>query len=157
MTSIEDMFSQETYPGSKRLRRAAPEVIEPVIHEWQDSKFTHHTLPGVGRVRVYSIGALATALGVSVRTIREWTIRGAIPDAPYRLPSNMLVKGERKAGRRLYPAPYIEAAVEVMSRNGLLGRGPVEWDDHPEVTQEIVREWKRIKSRISDNEYRRSV
>lgn len=157
MISIEDMFSQETYPGSKRLRRAAPEVIEQVSEDWQDTNYTTKILPGVGKVRVYSVGALANALGVSVRTIREWTIRGAIPDAPYRLPSNMLVKGERKAGRRLYPAPYIEAVVKVMAKHELLGRGPVDWDNHYEATQEIVMEWKRIKSKSHDNEYRRLV
>lgn len=155
-TDIEEFFSQETYPGSKRLRRPAPEPVESLDMPWQEDKFTMKNIPGVGEVKVYSIGAFATALGVSVRTIREWTIRGAIPDAPYRLPSNMLVKGERKPGRRLYPAPFIEACVKVMAVRGLLGQRRIDWNNHYEVTQEIVREWKSIKSQYSNNnEYRR--
>lgn len=146
-SSIEEMFQQtELYPGSKQKRRflglQKPDY-EP--KEWEEANYTLKTLPKIGEVRMYTIGAVAKSVGVSVPTIRLWISKQYIPDAPYKLPSTMVVRGEQTDGRRLYTAPYIHSLVRIMREHGLLGQRPVPWEETPDASEDILEEWKRIK------------
>jgi hypothetical protein len=145
--SIEDMFHQtELYPGSKQKRRFLG--LQKPSHEpkeWEEANYTLKTLPDIGEMRMYTIGAVAKSVGVSVPTIRLWIDKQFIPDAPYKLPSTMVVRGEQTSGRRLYTAPYIHALVRIMREHGLLGTRPVLWEENPQATDDILNEWKRIK------------
>lgn len=150
---IDQIFSLESneddyYPGSRRKRteRAAPpEEFHP--DEWRDT-YTTKTINGE-EIRFYTIGALSNALGVSVPTIRQWIKNGRIPQAPYRLPANMLVKGSNVEGRRLYTEEIIDVTVEIFRKHGILGRRRILWDNHPEVPIEIMQEWSRLASKTN--------
>jgi hypothetical protein len=120
----EDLF----YPGSKK-RKSLDMQYDFIPEPWQD-KFFVKKIKGE-EVKVYAVGALADALGVSAPAIRSWIRKGYIPQSPYRLPSNMVVQGEKVAGRRLYTAEYIESAVEVFRRNGILGQTRIMWTSTP--------------------------
>lgn len=133
----EDLF----YPGSKR-KRSEPLSYDFIPDPWQD-KFFLKTIRGE-EVKVYAVGALAKALGVSPPAIRAWIRKGYIPQAPYRLPPNMKVRGEQAPGRRLYTAEYIEAAVHVFERNGVLGQTRIMWAQHPNISVEVLEAWQKI-------------
>lgn len=136
--------AEEYYPGSKRKRRDVEVVsnVEFIPDPWRDN-FTLKPLRGV-ETKMYPIGALANALGVSVQSIRHWTRMGYIPSAPYRLPANMVIKGEKVSGRRLYTEPLIDAAVAAFEKRGLLGKPRIEWSKHPDLPIEITETWTRI-------------
>ena len=73
----------EYYPGSKKKRKAVvkkePEVV--VSPNW-DSRPTKRTLPNGTDVDMFTIGALAAALGRPIITIRSWIKEGYLPSAP---------------------------------------------------------------------------
>lgn len=139
------------YPGSKK-KKALDIQYDFIPEPWQDKYFVKN-IKGE-EVKVYAVGALADALGVSTPAIRAWIRKGYIPQSPYRLPSNMVVQGEKVAGRRLYTREYIDAAVEVFRRNGVLGQTRILWSKHPNVSIEVLEAWqginKRNKERNSD-------
>lgn len=143
---VDEIFGDEEetafYPGSRHKRTIVP-AMEFIPDDWHDN-YTEKTFGGVA-VRMYPIGAMADALGVSVPTIRSWTKLGYIPQAPYRLPSNMIVGGQQAAGRRLYTAELIESVVEIFQKHGLLGQQRVLWKEHPGIPIEIVETWSRIQ------------
>lgn len=145
---IDEIFSdepeeQQYYPGSKRKRREEPKpVIEFIADPWREN-FTLKPLKGV-ETKMYPVGALANALGVSVQSIRHWTRKGYIPAAPYRLPANMVIDGKKVAGRRLYTEPLIEAVVAAFEKRGLLGKPRIEWSQHNDLSIEIAETWSRI-------------
>jgi DNA-binding transcriptional MerR regulator len=62
--------------------------------------------------QVFTIGALAKALGCSVQVIRLWESKGIIPETPLR----------GSGGDRLYTAEFIEMVAEVLEQKGRLGR-----------------------------------
>lgn len=131
------------YPGSAKKRKAVEKPsIEFIPEPWQDN-FVLKTVSGV-EVPMYTVGTFAEALGVSVPTIRNWTAKGYIPQAPYRLPSNMVVNGKKVEGRRLYTKELIQATVEILGKYGILGKSRVIWDDHPQVTLDLIQEWTKI-------------
>jgi hypothetical protein len=132
---------QEFYPGSKRKRREEPK-FEFIADPWRENYTIKH-FNGKDR-KMFTIGAMAQALGVSVPAIRKWIKLGYIPQAPYRLPSNMVVAGEKAAGRRLYTEEIIDATVDVFQRNGILGKTRIVWEKHPRVPIEIVEAWDKI-------------
>lgn len=135
---------EEFYPGSKR-KRSEPGNFDFVPDPWEE-KFFLKTIRGQ-EVKVYSVGALASALGVSTPAIRSWIRKGYIPQSPYRLPSNMVVQGEKVAGRRLYTAEYINAAVEVFKRHGVLGQTRIMWANHSDISMEVLEAWQKINER----------
>ena len=149
---IDELFAREPhassendedyYPGSRRKRRdKEPDLVfEP--QDWHDD-YTIKTVKGVD-TRLYPVGALATALGVSVSSIRRWSVLGRMPAAPYRLESTMVVNGQRVAGRRYYSKEMIDAVVEVFTAHGVLGRQRIEWTEHPDIPIEIYEKWKAI-------------
>lgn len=143
----EEPPADEYYPGSKRKRAEKPASsnVEFIPDPWREN-FTMKTINGV-ETKMYPIGSLANALGVSVQSIRHWTRSGYLPQAPYRLPSNMVINGKKVSGRRLYTEPLIEAAVAAFEKRGLLGKPRIEWSKHSDLPIEIAEVWSRtVKS-----------
>ena len=135
---------EDLYPGSRRPLPKAKfvPVREFISDPWKDN-YTIKTIGGV-ETKMYAIGALATALGVSVPSIRYWTRAGYLPLAPYRLPSNMIVSGKKVSGRRLYTEPLIEAVIDAFAKRDLLGKPRIEWSQHKDLPIEIREAWSRI-------------
>lgn len=132
-------------PGSKRKRREPdPKVSRRKVGEsngWDENPIIK-TLGGK-EVEVFTIGALAAALEKSIVSVRLWERKGYIPRAPYRLRSKTL-KGQKTGGNRVYTRALIESTVEEFSRRGLLGTARVEWSQHDDLTDALVKRWKEI-------------
>ena len=145
---IEAAFADLEYiPGSKKKRRDLdPKVSRRKSGEsngW-DANPVIKTLGGV-ETEVFTLGALALALEKTIVTIRLWERKGYIPRAPYRLRSKTL-KGEKTGGNRVYTRALIESAIEEFHRRGLLGSARVEWSQHEDLTEALVKRWKDITS-----------
>lgn len=140
------------YPGSKRKRKVkvekAPEVVPDL--NW-DAKPYKKLLPNGKEVDMFTIGALAAALGRPVITIRAWIKEGYLPASPYRLPTTKNVKGEDHAGRRLYSRAMVEKLVELFSSAGLLNVKRIEWSLHRHLPQEIAEAWNTIRANETKN------
>jgi hypothetical protein len=145
---IEKAFADLEYiPGSKKKRRELdPKVSRRKAGEsngW-DANPTIKTLGGQ-ETEVFTIGALALALEKSIVSVRLWERKGYIPRAPYRLRSKTL-KGQKTGGNRVYTRALIETALEEFSKRGLLGTARVEWNQHEDLTEALVKRWKEITS-----------
>jgi hypothetical protein len=145
---IDAAFADLEYiPGSKKKRRDLdPKVSRRKSGEsngW-DANPVIKTLGGV-ETEVFTIGALALALEKTIVTIRLWERKGYIPRAPYRLRSKTL-KGEKTGGNRVYTRALIESSIEEFNRRGLLGSARVEWSQHEDLTEALVKRWKDITS-----------
>jgi hypothetical protein len=145
---IEAAFADLEYvPGSKKKRRDLdPKVSRRKSGEsngW-DANPVIKTLGGI-ETEVFTIGALALALEKTIVTIRLWERKGYIPRAPYRLRSKTL-KGEKTGGNRVYTRALIESSIEEFNRRGLLGSARVEWSQHEDLTDALVKRWKDITS-----------
>lgn len=142
---IDSTFSDLYYPNSKRKRRE-PELA-PVKSQtdWEDD-FTKKTLPNGKEVHMYTIGALAKALGRSVKTLRAWMDEDKLPQPPYRLPSTTGVNGKEYAGRRLYSKAMVEATVDIFSTAGLLHEPRVDWSVHRQLGDKIAEAWEQIRA-----------
>ena len=145
---IDAAFADLEYiPGSKKKRRDLdPKVSRRKSGEsngW-DANPVVKTLGGV-ETEVFTIGALALALEKTIVTIRLWERKGYIPRAPYRLRSKTL-KGEKTGGNRVYTRALIESSIEEFNRRGLLGSARVEWSQHEDLTEALVKRWKDITS-----------
>jgi len=143
---IEAAFADLEYvPGSKQKRREPdPKVSRRKSGEsngW-DSNPIIKTLGGK-ETDVFTIGALAQALEKTIVTIRLWERKGYIPRAPYRLRSKTL-GGKKTGGNRVYTRALIESAIEEFNRRGLLGSARVEWNQHEDLTDALVKRWKEI-------------
>lgn len=135
----------EYVPGSKRKRREPdPKVSRRKVGEsngWDEHPIMK-TLGGQ-EVEVFTISALAHALEKSIVSVRLWERKGYIPRAPYRLRSKTL-KGQKTGGNRVYTRALIEATVEEFAKRGLLGTARVEWNQHDDLTDALVKRWKEI-------------
>jgi hypothetical protein len=145
---IEAAFADLEYvPGSKKKRRDLdPKVSRRKSGEsngW-DANPVIKTLGGI-ETEVFTIGALALALEKTIVTIRLWERKGYIPRAPYRLRSKTL-KGEKTGGNRVYTRALIESSIDEFNRRGLLGSARVEWSQHEDLTEALVKRWKEITS-----------
>lgn len=142
LKAFEDL---EYIPGSKKKRREPdPKVSLRRSGEsngWDENPIIK-TLGGQD-VEVFTISALAQALEKTIVTVRLWERKGYIPRAPYRLRSKTL-KGQKTGGNRVYTRALIEATVEEFSKRGLLGTARVEWNQHDELTDALVKRWKEI-------------
>jgi hypothetical protein len=142
---IAQMFGsaeEDRYPGSRHSRRPPAEyVAEPWRQDYYEKTVWGRTY------RLYAIGSVAEAMGVSVPTLRLWEKNSFIPEAPYRLPSNMIVGGEKAVGRRLYSEEMIDALVEIFDKHGLLGRKRIMWTQYPEIPIEVHETWTAIFQR----------
>jgi hypothetical protein len=148
---IEAAFADLEYvPGSKQKRREPdPKVSRRKIGEsngW-DANPIIKTLGGKD-TEVFTIGALALALEKTIVTVRLWERKGYIPRAPYRLRSKTL-GGKKTGGNRVYTRALIESAIEEFNRRGLLGSARVEWSQHEDLTDALVKRWKEIISNES--------
>lgn len=133
-------------PGSKQKRRDPSGLSEKrrakILGEsngW-DANPIIKTLQGV-ETEVFTIAALAAALEKQVVTIRLWEKKGYIPIAPYRLRSKNL-NGKKVNGNRVYTRDLIEITIEEFQRRGLLGSARVEWNQHEDLTDTLVKRWK---------------
>ena len=135
----------EYVPGSKKKRREPDQKVSRrksgESNGW-DANPIMKTLGGQ-EVEVFTISALAIALEKTIVTVRLWERKGYIPRAPYRLRSKTL-GGKKTGGNRVYTRALIEAAVEEFSKRGLLGTARVEWNQHDELTDALVKRWKDI-------------
>jgi len=147
-------FSDLEYlPGSKKKKRRE---IDPKVSRrkkgesngWDENPIIK-SLGGV-ETEVFTIGALAHALEKTIVTIRLWERKGYIPRAPYRLRSKTL-KGQKTGGNRVYTRALIESAIEEFSVRGLLGSARVEWGDHDDLTEALIRRWKTITNSESQS------
>ena len=148
---IEKAFADLEYaPGSKKKRRELdPKVSRRKVGEsngW-DANPVIKTLGGK-ETEVFTIGALALALEKSIVSVRLWERKGYIPKAPYRLRSKTL-KGQKTGGNRVYTRALIEATIEEFSKRGLLGTARVEWNQHDDLTETLLKTWKAITSEES--------
>ena len=143
---LDAVFADLEYlPGSKRKRRDLdPKVSRRKSGEnngW-DSNPVIKTLGGK-ETEVFTISAFAQALDKSLVTVRLWERKGYIPRAPYRLRSKT-VKGQKTGGNRVYTRALIESAVDEFSRRGLLGSARVEWNQHDDLTDALIKRWTTI-------------
>ena len=144
---IEKAFADLEYlPGSKKQKRRDedPKVSRRKSGEtngWDENPIIK-TLGGK-ETEVFTISALAHALEKSLVTIRLWERKGYIPRAPYRLRSKTL-KGQKTGGNRVYTKPLIEATLDEFAKRGLLGTARVEWNQHEDLTEALVKRWKEI-------------
>jgi len=151
--AIDDMFSglEQFYPGSKRKRREAIIAVttnQTPVGSWEDLSVIKH-IHGQDRP-MYTIGALARALNKSEKSVRLWTTRGYIPNAPYRMKSVTGRDGVERRGRRLYTKEMIEAAVDSFARRGLLDAPRVEWSRHTDIGVELSESWNQIQQAIAN-------
>jgi hypothetical protein len=145
---IEKAFADLEYiPGSKRKRRNPDEKVSRrksgESNGWDQNPIIK-TLGGV-ETEVFTIGALALALEKTIVTIRLWERKGYIPRAPYRLRSKTLA-GKKTGGNRVYTRALIESAIEEFSLRGLLGSARVEWNQHDDLTDALLKRWKEVTS-----------
>jgi hypothetical protein len=95
---------------------------------------------------MFTIGALAEALGRPVITIRTWIKEGYLPASPYRLPSKKNIRGEDQMGRRLYTRSMIEIVIELFGKAGLIYIKRIEWAENKQLTNEIAEAWDKIRA-----------
>lgn len=146
---IENSFADldAYYPGSKRKRKA-PVQKEPEVQidkNW-DAKPYSKTLPNGTDIDMFTIGALAAAVGRPVITIRTWIKEGYLPASPYRLPDTVDKYGKTNFGRRMWSRAMIESLIEKLDRAGLLYVKRIEWPDHRNLSKEIAEAWTQIRA-----------
>ena len=136
---------EEYYPGSRRKRREPSVAPLKVVSvgSW-DSAPQVKKLPNGKVVELFSMGSLGVALrNRPLVTLRLWERKGYIPKAPYRLRS-MIVDGIKKPGWRMYSRAMIESAIESFQSRGLLDSARIDWNQHLDLSIEILENWKRI-------------
>jgi hypothetical protein len=135
------------YPGSKRKRKPVtakkPEIETDT--NW-DSRPVKKTLPNGRDLEMFTIGALAAAVGRPIVSIRAWIKEGYLPASPYRLPTKKDVNGKDHAGRRLYSRAMVEKLVEILDKAGLLQTKRIEWPLHRQVSLDIAEAWGQIRA-----------
>ena len=146
---IEETFGDLYYPGSKRKRRE-PKVEETVKSEW-DKHPRPTVMPNGKELDLFTIGALAEALGRPVITIKLWMKEGHLPTSPYRLPTKVDKNGKERQGRRLYSKSMIESAISVFTKFGVLHVKRIDWDKYRKVTEEIAEAWEKSRAEETAN------
>lgn len=132
------------YPGSKKTRREAlPPEVQPDL-EW-DAKPYIKTLPSGKDIEMFTIGALAGAIGRPIITVRKWMREGHVPPSPYRLPTKKNKHGEEHKGRRLYTRAMVEVAVDIFTKNGLMDKTRIDWSQHRSVAQQLNEAWQQLR------------
>lgn len=146
---IEETFGDLYYPGSKRKRRE-PKVEEKVETAW-DRHPRPTVLPNGKEIDLFTIGALAEALGRPVITIKLWMKEGHLPTSPYRLPTKVDKTGKERQGRRLYSRSMIESAIAVFTKFSVLHVKRIDWDKYRKVTEEIAKAWEQSRAEETAN------
>lgn len=140
MTTVEEMFDDLRYPGSKRLRRPATEPADLHDDRWDAHPLVKSRKNGE-TTEFFFPSALAKALGRTSGTIRTWERAGYIPAAPFRLPGYTDARGKKHPGKRVYTRELIEIAVEEFASRDLLGANRVEWKSHDDLTIALIERW----------------
>jgi hypothetical protein len=146
---IESTFADldSYYPGSKRKRKPiVAKTIEAGADVAWDSTPIKKTLPNGRDIEMFTIGALAAAVGRPVVSIRAWITQGYLPASPYRLPTKKDVNGKDHAGRRLYSRAMVEKLVEILDKAGLLHTKRIEWPLHRQISLDIAEAWSNIRA-----------
>lgn len=142
--------SRGYFPGSKQPLpdleedKTTKKTPQKEAVTWDARYYTK--LVGGRPTEMFTIGALAQALGRSVITLRAWIRGGHIPPASYRLPKRGSI-----AGRRLYTRPQIEAVVAVAKEHGILDTPRVEWSKHLTFRADVQRAWDAIRAKANEN------
>ena len=135
------------YPNSKQKRKEKVAPKQEVFPDTQwDSRPRITTLPNGKDIELFTIGAIASALGRPVITIRAWLKEGYLPAAPYRLPAKKNINGEDHQGRRLYSRAMVEKVVELFDKSGLLYVKRIDWDSNRHLSLEIAEAWSQIRA-----------
>ena len=147
-----DALDAVIFPGGAPSRRAraergAPAVETPAIIEssWDDHP-QHKYLRGEP-VEVFTVGALAEALGVSTKAIYKWERQRIMPPSRYRTeaPREGPIPGKTAAGRRLYTRAQIEAVIDAAREAYVsMPRTPGTRPDWKLFTALVVRSWKAL-------------
>lgn len=150
---IEKEFAglDQFYPGSKRKRKMSVPSAKVVDTLTWNERPTIKTLPNGKDVEMYTIGALATALGRPIITIRTWIKLGYLPDSPYRLPAKLDKRGKEVQGRRLYTRPMIETAVALFDSAGISQTNRIDWSLHRDLVTKIDEAWDKIRVQETEN------
>lgn len=127
MSNFLDRFSDIGVPGRRApMNRAAPaETVTDTTPVWDD-KPLKYLVKGVEQ-EFFTIGAVATALGVSVQSIRAWEQKGLMPRSPYRSPRPRRAQLPDKAskGRRLWTREQVDGILRLAREEGvILNRKP---------------------------------
>ena len=80
-------------------------------------------------VRMFTIGALARAIGKGISTIRVWERNGTLPETPYR----------SKKGDRLYTLEMVESIQKALRQAGKLDIGVLKEKKRPAYVEKSVR------------------
>lgn len=147
---INQTFGDLYYPGSKRKRRNPEEVKAPKESTW-DAHPRPTTMPNGKELDLFTIGALAEALGRPVITLKLWMKEGHLPTSPYRLPTKVDKNGKERQGRRLYSRSMIESAVAVFTKFNVLHVKRIDWDKYRKVTDEIAEAWNKSRAEETAN------
>lgn len=146
---IESTFADldSYYPGSKRKRKPiVAKTVEAGADVAWDSSPVKKTLPNGRDLEMFTIGALAAAVGRPVVSVRAWIKQGYLPASPYRLPTKKDVNGKDHAGRRLYSRAMVEKLVEILDKAGLLHIKRIEWPLHRQISLDIAEAWSNIRA-----------
>jgi hypothetical protein len=141
---IDQMFplADEYYPGSKRKRKERKEKPKVETPSWSARAYTK-ILNGK-EVEFFTIGALASALGRPIITIRYWIENGYIPTSTYKMPSVVDKNGDTRQGRWLYTRDMIDTAVDAFNSAGLFDEVRIDWQKHQKVTRDISEAWTNL-------------
>lgn len=144
----DELFSDldDYYPGSKRKRKSVKTkedvIIEPKT--W-DARPYKKTMPNGQDMELFTIGALADALGRPIITVRDWVKKGYLPTAPYRMPSKPNKNGDEHLGRRLYSRAMVESAIQIFNETGLSSVQRINWSQNKDVAFRISETWNTIR------------
>jgi hypothetical protein len=133
------------YPGSKRKRREI-EVLENKREITWDLKPQIKPLPNGKDIELFTVGALALALGRPFITIRTWNQKGYLPTPPYRLPTKKDKNGEDHKGRRLYSRAMIEATIALFAQFEVLHVSRIDWSTNRQLTEKLAEAWTKIQA-----------
>ncbi len=138
---VDKDFAELEFLFYSKKRKRRPKVAVEEEPSWEASPIVK-TVRGK-RMEFYYIGALAQALGKSVKTVRYWEQKSFIPKSPYRLPGYM--RGDKKIpGKRLLTKALIDVTVDEFDKRGLLGKARVDWNLHDDLTTSLVEKWSAI-------------
>ena len=161
MTDDIDALDAVIFPGGAPSRRAraergapAPESLPPPEMSWDDHpqhKFEKY-LRGE-KIEVFTVGALAEAIGVSTKSIYKWERQRILPPSRYRMEPprykqkpdvEVRIPGKSPAGRRLYTRAQIEAVIEAAHEANVPKRPKQPPPNWKLFTALVVRSWKAL-------------
>lgn len=112
LASLGELEQADTYPGSKKVRKA---VAAAPVDPWEEYPYVELNVRGVS-TRLYMVGTLAELLERKPPTIRKWERLGYIPQSPYVSPART-----HHGQKRLYTREAIEGIVKIAKEEGITG------------------------------------